>query len=80
MPSVSVCPYCRKKCAKCHIEVVKNGHSITSCTDCAREYQTKCCVCGGKKSGPGSVGATGPGTVCGKCFKVNTCIFCNTKL
>ena len=36
-----------------------------------------CCVCGGNKNGPGSIGA---GKVCRNCYKMNKCVFCGAKV
>ena len=80
MPTITVCPYWRKTCAKCHKDASTSGNSIWACFDCALEHQSKCCVCGGKKSGPGTAGATGGGRLCNKCFKPNTCAFCGTRI
>ena len=80
MPTLNVCPYCRKKCAKCH-KSVDSGRSIYICVDCSNEIgSSKCYVCGGPKKGPGTAGATGPGVLCNKCYKVNTCIHCGEKI
>ena len=79
MPSLIVCPYCRKKCAKCHT-TVKSGHSTYVCIDCNKEIGGKCYVCGGSKHGPGTAGATGPGVLCNKCHKINTCLVCGEKI
>ena len=80
MPGVTVCPYCRKKCVKCHKAVGNKGRSTYVCIDCSHQYNSKCCVCGGKKSGPGTAGATGPGVLCEKCYKVNTCLSCGERI
>ena len=82
MQSINVCPYCRRKCGKCHSSIPSNdpSHTLLVCSDCKEEYEKKCCVCGGKKTGPGSVGATGPGKTCKKCFKSpSICILCGAK-
>lgn len=82
MPTLNACPYCRNTCAKCHGSTSSHdsAHPVWVCSDCYRKYERKCCVCGGKKSGPGSVGSTGPGKVCKKCYKTNTCTFCGVRL
>ena len=82
MQSIDVCPYCRKKCGKCHSNISPSDpcHSLLVCPDCKNKNKSKCCVCGGKKTGPGSVGATGPGKTCKKCFKSPfICILCGAK-
>ena len=79
MPTLSVCSNCRNTCAKCHNRT-NASHPVWVCMDCNRQYNGKCCVCGGKKTGPGSVGATGPGKTCKKCFKSPfICILCGAK-
>ena len=80
MPSMIVCPYCRKTCAICHASAEKNGFAFIACHDCWRKYESKCYCCGGKKSGPGTAGATGTGRVCGKCYKSNFCPICKQHL
>jgi len=78
MPTLSVCPKCRDTCPKCHSHAnPSNSHPIWVCMDCNRKYNSKCCVCGGGKSGSGSVGA---GKVCNDCYKMNRCTFCGTKI
>ena len=79
MPTLEVCPKCRKVCAKCHGDV-HNGGSLKVCKDCKDQWAGKCCVCGGPRKGPGVTGAVGPGSVCNNCFKSATkCIFCGAK-
>ena len=79
MPTLDVCPKCRKVCAKCHGDV-HNGHALIVCRDCKDEYAGKCYVCRGKRKGPGTDGAVGPGSVCNKCFKSPfKCIICGGK-
>ena len=80
MPTVTVCPYCRKKCLKCHRDVGNKGHTPFACNDCFKQLGTKCGVCGGNKSGPGTAGAVGTGSVCDKCFKVGACFSCGNRI
>ena len=71
--TVDVCGSCRTTCPKCHSET-NSSHPIWVCSDCKRQFKSKCSVCGGtKKSGSKAVGA---GRVCNSCFKMNTCTFC----
>ena len=76
MPTIDVCPKCRTTCPGCHSNT-NSSHPIWVCLDCRRKYEGKCCVCGGKKAGSGSIGA---GKVCNSCFKQNTCTFCGKHL
>lgn len=79
MSTISVCPDCRTTCAKCH-NSTKASHPVWVCKVCKHEYENKCCVCGGKKNRPGSRGSIGAGKVCDRCYKINTCTFCGTKI
>ena len=79
MSSITVCPYCRNKCASCNTST-NSSHPVWACYDCKHKNEGKCCVCGGPKKGPGSVGAVGAGKVCNKCYKVNTCALCGKHL
>ena len=80
MPTLNVCPKCRTICPLCHSDCKSNGHSIFVCHDCKKKYEFKCCVCGGKKTGPGTSGATGGGRVCDHCNKNGTCVFCGVRV
>ena len=71
--TLTVCPNCRDTCAICRRSTKNNAHSFWVCNDCKRQNSSKCYVCGGKKSGSGSVGT---GTICDRCFKPNTCSLC----
>ena len=73
MPTISVCQKCKTICAKCH-SPTSPSHPVWVCVDCARRFNGKCCCCGGRMSG------SGPGRVCNKCNKSNTCTFCGKKL
>ena len=76
MPTLNVCPKCRTICPKCHSST-NTSHSIWVCMDCYHKIGAKCCVCGGNKNGPGTIG---PGKVCNKCYKMNLCIFCGKRV
>ena len=78
MPTLTVCPRCRDTCPKCHTNVnPAQAHGIWACFECNKRIGSKCCVCGGNKNGPGSIGA---GKVCRNCYKMNKCVFCGAKI
>lgn len=76
MPTLSVCGNCRNTCAKCHNRT-NSSHPVWVCKDCNRQYDGKCCVCGGRRSASGTSGA---GKVCNSCHKLNTCALCGKHL